>query len=71
MAKDIYYPVRMVINIRLKEKGIKTFVRVKQEEITDYGMEIVDAEGKKVSLEADSIVLAAGSSPDKTLYQAH
>jgi 2,4-dienoyl-CoA reductase (NADPH2) len=41
--------------------SVKSYLGVKAEKIADFGMEIQDAEGRTVSLEADSVVLAVGS----------
>lgn len=52
---------RVLLLRRLKRSRVKSYLGVRKEEITDFGMEIQDAEGKIVSLKADSVVLAAGS----------
>ena len=54
----------------IKEKRVETFVEVKEEVITDKGVDIVDKDGKKISLEADDIVIACGSVPDKSLFES-
>ena len=59
-----------VITAELKEKQIETFTGVKKEEITDRGVDIVDKDGKKISLKADDIVIACGSVADKALFQS-
>ena len=59
---------RVLLLRRLKSSGVRCYLDVKKEKITDFGMEIQDAEGKVVSLKADSVVLAAGSAAsDDTL----
>ncbi|MFC1963978.1 FAD-dependent oxidoreductase [Chloroflexota bacterium] len=69
IAADVFPFNRSVIINRIKDRNVRTFTRVKQEEIRDNGMEIVDSEDNRILLEADSILLATGSSPDRALYQ--
>jgi 2,4-dienoyl-CoA reductase-like NADH-dependent reductase (Old Yellow Enzyme family)/thioredoxin reductase len=52
---------RALLLDRLNSYGVKSYLGVKREKIVDSGMQIEDAEGRTVSLEADSVVLAAGS----------
>ncbi len=59
-----------LIIAELEEKQIETFTEVKEEEITDRGVDIVDKDGKKISLEADDIVIACGSVADKALFES-
>ena len=70
LASEMYYPYADLLIQRLKDKGVEAFTEVKEEEITDTGMEIIDREGKRVSLEADDIVIAAGSLVDKSLFES-
>ena len=70
LASEMYYPYAYLLIQRLKDKGVEAFTEVKEEEITDTGMEIIDREGKRVSLEADDIVIAAGSVADKSLFES-
>lgn len=70
LASELYYPYAQQISQRLNERGIKVFTGVKDEEITDKGMVIIDENGKKVFLEADDIVICAGSVADKTLFES-
>ncbi len=53
---------------RLKEHDAQFYVGVKSEEITDGGMAIVDKDGKKHLVEFNTIVMAAGSKPNKKLF---
>jgi len=53
---------------RLGEHGTKFHVGVTSEEVTEQGMVIVDKDGKEHLLEADTIVLAAGSKPNDKLF---
>lgn len=70
LASELYYPYANLIIQRLKERGIKAFTGVKNEEITDKGVKIIDEEGRRVFLEADDIVICAGSVADKTLFES-
>lgn len=70
LASELYYPYAKLMEQRLKERGVEAFVGVKDEEITDKGMEIVDGGGKRMFLEADDLVLATGSIADKTLFES-
>lgn len=70
VAADSIYSIKKPLKERLEKRGIKVFTGVKQEEVTDRGMEIVDRDGNKVSLEADDIVIATGSTPDESLQKA-
>ena len=53
----------------LQEKGVVILTGVKEEKITDEGVEIIDKGGKTQKLEADTIVIAAGSRPNKELFK--
>jgi len=70
LASEFVYLYADVLIQELKEKGIEAFTGVKEEEITGKGIEIVDKDGKRISLEADDIVIATGSVADKTLFES-
>ena len=53
----------------LQGKGVAILTGVKEERITDEGVEITDKSGKTRKLEADTIVIAAGSRPNKELFK--
>ena len=55
---------------KLKEYGVKVMPKVKYGKITAKGIYLSDRDGKEVFLEADNIVLATGSTPDKALGEA-
>ena len=55
---------------KLNGYGIKVFPQVKYGQITPKGVSLTNKEGKEVFLEAANIVLAAGSTPDKTLGES-
>ena len=55
---------------KLKEYNIKVFPQVQYRKITRNGVELTTREGEEILLEADSIVLAAGSTPNKALGES-
>ena len=55
---------------KLKEYGVKVMPQVKYGKITPEGIYLTDKEGKEVFLEADNIVLATGSTPNKALGES-
>jgi NADH dehydrogenase FAD-containing subunit len=55
---------------KLKEYGVKVMPGVKYGKITPNGIYLTDQGGKDVFLEADNIVLATGSTPNKALGKA-
>jgi len=54
---------------RLGEKGVALLTEVKYHEVTSDGVVITNREGRKETVEADTIVLAAGAVPENKLYQ--
>jgi hypothetical protein len=69
-VSELFYPYARLLEQRLKERRVQAFVGVKDEEIAEKGMEIVDGRGRKIFLEADDLVLAAGSVADKALFES-
>ena len=53
----------------LSKLGIKAFTGTSIEEITDDSVLITDPEGKKHKIEANTVVLSMGYTPDMTLYE--
>ena len=53
----------------MNEKGVNTYTRVKYEEINDKGLIITNAEGKRLTLEADTILIALPLSPNIDLIK--
>ncbi|MFB0521409.1 MAG: FAD-dependent oxidoreductase, partial [Desulfatiglandales bacterium] len=54
---------------RLSEKGITLLTGLRYNEVTPGGLAITTKEGEKKTVEADTIVLAAGAIPSKKLYE--
>lgn len=70
VATKVNPTVREHLLARLSASGITMLTGVRYQEITDRGVIIMTGEGKRQTVEADTVVLAAGSSPDTELYQA-
>jgi len=71
MAADARVPpaVTMLLLKRLDERGVTMLTGITCEQMTDKGLRIVTKEGKHKTIEADSIVLAAGAKPNVDLYE--
>jgi pyruvate/2-oxoglutarate dehydrogenase complex dihydrolipoamide dehydrogenase (E3) component len=54
---------------RLSDKDVTLLAEVRYHEIIPGGIVVTTKEGKKKTIEADTIVLAAGASPEKKLYE--
>jgi len=54
---------------RLRGKGVRILTNVRCREITDTGLVFLDEEGQNQQVEADTVVLAAGSKSNRELYQ--
>ena len=62
IASKMFSINRQALMARLKEQGIALVTGIKEyEAITDDGLVIIDGQGKRRVLEADTIVLAAGA----------
>ncbi|GAJ14794.1 unnamed protein product [marine sediment metagenome] len=53
---------------RLLEKGVTLIPGVKYNEVTPAGLLVTTKEGERKTIEADTIVLAAGAISDRKLY---
>jgi 2,4-dienoyl-CoA reductase (NADPH2) len=51
------------------KKGVETFTGVKYEEITDKGLTLVRKDGKRETIEADTIMVTMPQKPDNSLYK--
>ncbi|MCJ7594316.1 MAG: FAD-dependent oxidoreductase [Desulfobacterales bacterium] len=70
MACKIGPTVRECLLARLPEKGVCLLPGVqKYEEVTDKGLVLIDSDGKRQTIEADTIVIAAGSRGNIGLYE--
>ena len=69
LAKMKEIPRQELLN-RLKEKGVKIFVTCKTISIEKSKVVIEDQNGLKKELKADSVIVAAGSIPENTLFNS-
>jgi 2,4-dienoyl-CoA reductase-like NADH-dependent reductase (Old Yellow Enzyme family)/thioredoxin reductase len=70
MALGVTVTLRGFLLSRLEKKGVTLLPGVRYEEITPRGLVVTTKEGEKKTIEADTIVLAAGSTPNQELYNA-
>ena len=68
-SKEIIF-IRAELLDSLRTKGVKMLTEVKCEGIADKGVILGNQEGKRVTIEADTIVLAAGAQPNIELFHA-
>ena len=67
----VFRRLRRLMVEALVKKKVKILSGVKEfKQITQQGIRLIDKEGKEVFLEADNIVLATGSRPNKTLAES-
>jgi len=65
MASKMYSTNRNALLTRLREKGVTFVTGIKKyQAIAEEGVVIVNNDGEKQMLEADTVVLAAGATPD-------
>lgn len=69
LGKDIGLSTRWTVLQDLRRYGVEAVVSAKVEQITHYGI-VVIVDGQERLLEADTVVLASGVSPNNTLYEA-
>jgi 2,4-dienoyl-CoA reductase-like NADH-dependent reductase (Old Yellow Enzyme family)/thioredoxin reductase len=65
-----YWMFKKYFQDKLAKYNIKIYPQVLYRKITEKGVELTTREGETVFLTADNIVLAAGSTPDRTLPEA-
>jgi len=71
MAAKMYPSNRQALLARLRERGVALLPGVrKYEAVNDDGLVIIDSDGKRRTLEADTIVLAAGAVPNNRMAKA-
>ena len=68
MALGVGLRLRPFFLDRLREKGVTLIASVKYNEVTPKGLVITTKDGERQTIEAATIVLAAGSVPEKKLY---
>jgi len=68
MATKVGASLRGIYLKRLVDKGVTLLTRVKYEEVTPQGLVLTTKEGERKTIEANTIVLAAGSRANKKLF---
>lgn len=69
MALGVGRSLRAFFLGRLLEKKITLLPGIRYNEVTSGGLVVTTKEGEKKTIEADTIVLAAGAISDKKLYE--
>ena len=69
MALKVGLTLRPFFLDRLLEKGITLLTGISYNEVTPEGLVVTTKEGERKTIEADTVVLAAGSIPDRELYE--
>ena len=69
MAAKMQPGRRRALLDRLLAQGVTMLKNVNYEEITDKGIVITDREGRRQLIGADSVILAAGSRPNRKLIE--
>ncbi|MFH1639998.1 MAG: FAD-dependent oxidoreductase [Chloroflexota bacterium] len=69
IATDVGPSTRPRLLARLTEKGVTMLTGVTYHEANEKGLVITTGEGERKVLEADTIVLAAGATPNQALYR--
>lgn len=69
MALRMSPTLRPFLLNRLTEKGVALLTEVKYDEVTTRALVVMTKEGERKNIAADTIVLAAGSIPNKELYE--
>ena len=70
LCRGKYLANRMHLIKLITDANVKVFVNSQVSEILDNSIGIVDNHGKNVTLKADTVVLASGSQPNKSLYES-
>ena len=65
-----YWMFKKYFQDKLKEYNVNVFPQVQYRKITQNGVELTTREGEEIFVEADNVVLAAGSTPNKTLGES-
>lgn len=70
LAMDAFASIRKILLERLKEKGTQAYTGVKEEQIVEKGVEIVDSSWKRLLIETDKVILSVGSLPNSSLSRS-
>lgn len=69
MALRVGLTLRKFFVDRLRQKSVALVTDVRYDEVTPHGIVVTTREGERKTIEADTIVLAAGSVSDRKLYE--
>ncbi|MFC1968812.1 FAD-dependent oxidoreductase [Chloroflexota bacterium] len=70
MAPKLPLIAREPLLRRLAAAGVDMLVSVKCTQVTEKGLEVEDKEGRRRTIEADTVILAAGSRPNQELLES-
>jgi 2,4-dienoyl-CoA reductase-like NADH-dependent reductase (Old Yellow Enzyme family)/NADH dehydrogenase FAD-containing subunit len=70
LAPEMSLPLKWITLDKLQRNGVITLTEVKYEEITPRGVRIQSKDGTRKMLAADTIVVAAGTEPDREIQVA-
>ncbi|MCL4459914.1 MAG: FAD-dependent oxidoreductase [Chloroflexi bacterium] len=70
IAQDMEYSMRLFLDHRFAELGIRVLTKAKVEMISEDSVVFLDSEGKRQTLEANAVVLALGSKANNKLMQS-
>jgi len=70
IATKVIPIARPALLSRLRSKGVTMLTEVHYDEINDRGVVLTTKEGERRTVEADTVVLAAGVNPNNELYDA-
>jgi 2,4-dienoyl-CoA reductase (NADPH2) len=69
MAPKMIPTARAPLLKRLEKAGVEMLTSAKCTGVTERGLEVRDKEGRARTIEADTVVVAAGARPDQSLLQ--
>jgi NADPH-dependent 2,4-dienoyl-CoA reductase/sulfur reductase-like enzyme len=69
MATKVIPRIREPLLKRLADAGVEMLVSLKCTQVTEEGIEIEDEEGRQQTIEANTIIVAAGSRPNQELLE--
>jgi len=70
LAPEMAMPRRWRILYELRESGVALLRNTRPTSISQTGVEVLNAEGESQTVAADSVILAVGTQPDRTLASA-
>ncbi|HSP07149.1 MAG TPA: FAD-dependent oxidoreductase, partial [Acidobacteriota bacterium] len=69
IAEKLGPTTRWAIIQLLEHRGVQMLTQIQYGEITESGLKLSSRTGKEIFLEADTIVLATGQTPENSLYE--